>query len=275
MSTSARRADEYESFYREFDSGLMRQVRAEAYGEDIGQHSWVGTDELREDSHRLGLGPTSRLLDLGSGPCGPLTFLIAYSGCSGVGLELSASAIEVGRSRAAMLNVATRFSAQVADLNVPLPRDLGLFHAVLAIDVVLHLLDREALFREVAAALTPGGRFLVTDAGIITGAISSEEIRVRSVHGYTQFVPAGWNEARLEAAGFRLLDYENRTASVVRNAQGRLRALQNHRHELHQLTGVASFDRQIEYVSTVEALAARGALSRFMYLAEARPRNAG
>ena len=41
------RADGYESFYREFDSPLMRQIRREAYGEDIGQHSWVGAEELR------------------------------------------------------------------------------------------------------------------------------------------------------------------------------------------------------------------------------------
>jgi len=275
MTASVQRADEYESFYREFDSRLMRQVRAEAYGEDIGQHSWVDVGELREDSRRLVLGPTSRLLDLGSGPCGPLTFLVAQSGCFGVGLELSASAIEVGRLRAATLNVESRFSAYVADLNDPLPRNLGLFDAVLAIDIVLHLQDRDALFREVAAALTPGGRFLLTDAGVVTGAISNEEIRKRSIHGYTQFVPAGWNEALLESAGFHLLERENRTPSVVRNARGRKRALQNHRHELQELAGVASFDRQIEYVGTVEALAARGALSRFMYLAKVRRHDAG
>jgi hypothetical protein len=37
----------YEATYREFDSPLMRQIRREAYGEDIGQHSWVGAAELR------------------------------------------------------------------------------------------------------------------------------------------------------------------------------------------------------------------------------------
>jgi len=275
MATAAKRADEYELFYREFDSPLMRQLRAEAYGEDIGQHSWVDAGELREDSRRLRLGPRSRLLDLGSGPCGPLTFLIAHSGCHGVGLELSASAIEIGRSRATTLEVESRFTAYVADLNDPLPRDLGQFDAVLAIDIVLHLQERETLFRRVAAMLSPGGRFLLTDAGVITGAISNEEIRRRSIHGFTQFVPLGWNEAQLESAGFRLLECENRTPSVVRNAGGRLRALQGHQHELQQLTGVSSFEKQVEYVGTVEALAARGALSRFMYLAELRRQNAG
>lgn len=265
-----RRADKYEAFYREFNSTLMHLIREEAYGEDLGQHSWVGAIELRQDSLRLGLTPSCRLLDLGSGPCGPLTFLIVHSGCDGVGLELSPSAVEIGQTRAAALGIRDRFSALVVDLNEALPQDLGMFHAVLAIDVVLHLADREAMFREVAARLTPGGRFLFTDAGVITGAISNEEIRQRSVHGYTQFVPDGWNESKLESAGLRLIERENRTNSVVHNARGRIRAMQNHRDELIGLSGTAAFAQQIEYLIAVEELASRGSLSRFMYLAEAK-----
>src|SRR5207249_5010685 len=97
--------DGYESFYREFDSPLMRQIRREAYGEDIGQHSWVGTDEVRADIDGLNLSPSSRLVDLGCGPCGPLTFILATVGCSGTGVELSPSALRLGRTRAASLGI--------------------------------------------------------------------------------------------------------------------------------------------------------------------------
>ncbi|MEO8453486.1 MAG: hypothetical protein ABI647_27125 [Gemmatimonadota bacterium] len=54
----------YDQTYAAFDSSLMQRVRREAYGEDIGQHSWVTADELRSDLQRLGLTATSRLLDL-------------------------------------------------------------------------------------------------------------------------------------------------------------------------------------------------------------------
>ena len=83
INADAPRADQHESFYREFDSPLMRQIRREACGEDIGQHSWIGADELLQDARRLRLDPARRLLDLGSGPCGPLTFLIASFDCAG------------------------------------------------------------------------------------------------------------------------------------------------------------------------------------------------
>ena len=263
-------ADQYEAFYREFDSPLMRQLRREAYGEDIGQYSWVGADELRRDAQRLGLTPTSRLLDLGSGPCGPLTFLLATVGCAGVGLELSPAAIQVGYTRATALGVHDRFSAHAADLNEPLLSGLGTFDAVLAVDVVLHLRDRQALFREVTRVLRPGGRFLFTDAGILTGAVSNDEIHRRSMHGYTQFVPVGWNERLLAAVGLGVLETEDRTASVFRTATGRLAAFRNHRVELERLSGVAFFQRQEEYLTTVAELAQRGAVSRIMYLTEVR-----
>jgi cyclopropane fatty-acyl-phospholipid synthase-like methyltransferase len=268
-------ADQYESFYREFASPLMRQLRLEAYGEDIGQHSWVGADELRRDAQRLGLSASSRLLDLGSGPCGPLTFLLSTVGCTGVGLELSPSAIQVGYLRATALGVQERFSAHATDLNDPLPFGLGAFDAVLAVDVVLHLRDRQALFREVTKLLRPGGRFLFTDAGVISGAVSNDELQRRSVHGYTQFVPIGWNERLLDTVGLRVLETENRTASVFRNANGRLAALRNHREELERLSGVASFQSQNEYLTTVAELARRGAVSRIMYLTEVRSPSAG
>jgi SAM-dependent methyltransferase len=262
------RADGYEDFYREFDSPLMRQLRCEAYGEDIGQHSWVGAEELRRDIHRLKLSPSSRFLDLGCGPCGPLTLVLATVGCSGTGLDLSPSALRVGRARATSLGIDSLLSVQEADLNEPLPFGPRSFDAAMSLDVVLHLRDRSKLFHEVARVLAPGGRFLFTDAGVVTGSVSNDEVRKRSVHGYTQFVAAGWNETLLESAGLWLIETENRTMSVLKNASGRLAAMQTHRAELEQVSGAADLQSQQDYLEIVVELARREAVSRVMYLAE-------
>jgi cyclopropane fatty-acyl-phospholipid synthase-like methyltransferase len=262
------RADGYESFYREFDSPLMRRLRREAYGEDIGQHSWVSSEELRGDIHRLGLTPSSRLIDLGCGPCGPLTFVVANVGCRGLGVELSRSALQVGRRRAAELGIEELLAVQAADLNEPLPFARQMFDAAMSLDVVLHLRDRSRFFAEVVRLLAPGGRFLFTDAGVVTGAVSSEEVRKRSLHGYTQFVNPGWNERLLESAGFRLIETEDRTPSVLRNASGRLAAMRAHRAEIEEVSGAENFESQQDYLETVVALSQRRAMSRIMYLAE-------
>ena len=270
MTTSPdSRADGYESFYRDFDSPLMRQLRREAYGEDIGQHSWVSADELRGDIQRLALTPSSRFLDLGCGPCGPLAFVVANAGCHGTGVELSPSALRVGRARAAALGIESMFSVQEGDLNEPLPFVANSFDAVASLDVVLHLHDRASFFQDVARILRVGGRFLFTDAGVITGAVSNEDIRRRSVHGYTQFVVAGWNERLLARAGFRLVEWEDRTMSVLKNARGRLNAMQAHRAELEQLSGATAVAGQQDYLETLVDLSERKAVSRIMYLVEA------
>ena len=258
----------YDSLYDDFDSPLMRQVRSEAYGEDIGQHSWVLAEELRRDMPRLALSVSSQFLDLGCGACGPLTFVLGSVRCPGTGTDMSTSALAAGRIRAASLGLESLMTVREADLNDPLPFAAGTFHSVMSLDVVLHLRDRSRLFREVARTLVPGGRFLFTDAGVITGSVSDQEVLRRSIHGHTQFVAPGFNEHLLEAVGFRLLETEDRTASVLKSATGRRKARLAHRGELEQLEGRRAFERQQRYLDTVVELSQRGAVSRMMYLAE-------
>jgi hypothetical protein len=74
----------------------------------------------------------------------------------------------------------------------------------------------------------------------------------------------------LELAGFQLIDRNDRTASLLKNAEGRLGARLAHRAELEQLEGGSYFESQRRYLETVLGLAQRGALARMMYLAESR-----
>jgi len=232
----------------------MQQLRREAYGEDIGQHSWVTADELRSDIERLSLSASSRLIDVGCGPCGPLVFAVRSTGCTGKGVDVSASALVSGSARASAAGVQARIELLEADLNLPLPFDPRSFDAAISLDVVLHLRDRKAFFNEVARVLAPNGKFLFTDAGVIAGPISNEDIQRRSANGYTQFVPPGFNEEMLEAAGFRLIGKEDRTASVLLNASGRLRAMIAHRQAFEEAEGAEGFARQQHYLETLVEL---------------------
>lgn len=260
--------DAYKSIYTTFDSPLSRTLRQDAYGEDIGQHSWVTAEELRGDIARLRVSPSHRLLDLGCGPGGPLCFVVRSVGCRGTGLELSAAAVSAACARAASQGLDRLATFQQADLDAAISFEDGLFEAVMSLDVVLHLRDRGALFREVARVLVPGGRFLFTDAGVLTGSISSDEVAARSAHGFTQIAAPTFNERALERAGLRLLESEDRTASVSKNAEGRFRARIAHSAELERAEGPAGFELQQRYLESVISLSQRRALSRMMYLAE-------
>jgi SAM-dependent methyltransferase len=248
----------------------MRRLRAEAYGRDIGQHSWVTAEELEQDIPRLALSRASRFLDLGCGPCGPLAFITGQVGCHSTGTDSSEEALAAGRNRATSLGLDRLIALHQSDLNGPIPFVSGCFDAVMSLDVILHLRDRLEVFREVARVLVPGGRFLFTDAGVVTGSITDEEVRRRAIHGHTQMVPSGFNERMLETAGFRLIEHHDRTASLLKNATGRLAARLAHRAEIEPLEGSTYFERHQRYLETVVALSQRRALSRMMYLAESR-----
>jgi SAM-dependent methyltransferase len=258
----------YDRLYEDFDSPLMRQVRAEAYGKDIGQHSWVTAEELEQHVARLKLSPASRLLGLGCGPAGPLAFVVGMLRCRGIGVDLSAEAITAGRARTTALGLEKLITLQEADLNQPMPFVDRSLDAVMSLDVILHLRDRGRLFHDVARLLAPGGRFLFTDAGVITGPVSDAEIRLRSSYGSAQFVPPGCNEQLLERDGFHLLEQADGTTGLLKNATGRRAARLAHRDELEKLEGAAAFEKHQQYLETVINLGERGAMSRKIYLAE-------
>jgi cyclopropane fatty-acyl-phospholipid synthase-like methyltransferase len=258
----------YDGIYALFDSPVMQQMRREVYGEDIGQHSWVAAEDLRSDIKRLSLTDSSRLLDLGCGPGGPLVFAVEATGCIGLGLDVSEAALSLARARASDHSIQQKASFQKADLNTKLPCDDRSYDAVMSFDVMLHLRDRKSVFAEAARVLTPGGKFLFTDAGVISGAISNQEIEHRGSHGYTQFVPPGLNEELLRAAGFKVIAHEDRTAGAERIARGRLAALCAHKSEFEALAGKEAFERRRLYLDTMIAISERRALTREMYLAE-------
>ncbi len=260
----------YESLYQEFESPLMRELRRDAYGEDIGQHSWVTASDLRRDALRLGLSADGVLLDLGCGPCGPLTFLMKSLGCRGIGLDVSAAALRAGLARARSLGVEGRIRVQEANLDGPISLGVNCIDAAISLDVVLHLRDRLHAFLEIARVLKRGARLLFTDAGVVTGSISNEEVAARSMHGYSQFCAPGFNEFAIERAGFVMLETENRTAALLENAAGRISARQKHVAELERVEGASGFARYQDYLRSVIGMAERGALSRMMYLAELR-----
>ena len=63
--------DHYGAYYREFAADVYVEARRAAFGEDVGQNSWLTVDELERFVSRLQLQSTARLLDVGCGSGGP------------------------------------------------------------------------------------------------------------------------------------------------------------------------------------------------------------
>ncbi|MGY1663046.1 class I SAM-dependent methyltransferase [Geodermatophilus sp. SYSU D00705] len=153
-----------------FVAGLQ-QAREAAYpaGEYVGQESFMRAAEIRRLARRAGIGPGVSVLDLCCGVAGPGRLIVAELGCHYLGLDSSASAVEIARGLAGDLPCAFA-CAQVP----PLPD--GPFDVVLLLETMLAFPDKRALLAEVASALGPGGRFAFT---LEEGAPLTADERVR------------------------------------------------------------------------------------------------
>jgi SAM-dependent methyltransferase len=139
-----------------FDGALQR-ARLSAYprGEFVGQESFMGAREILDLAHRAGVVHGTTVLDLCCGVAGPGRFITRELGCSYLGVDLSASAVELARERAG--DLPCRF--EVAEIP-PLPP--GTHEVVLLLETMLAFPDKEPLLREIARTLAPGGRFAFT-----------------------------------------------------------------------------------------------------------------
>jgi SAM-dependent methyltransferase len=139
-----------------FITGLHR-AREAAYpaGEYVGQESFMRAAEIRRVAGRAGIGPSDSVLDLCCGTAGPGRLIAAETGCRYLGLDSSASALDIARGLAGTLPC--RFEQQEVP---PLPD--GPFDVVLLLETMLAFPDKAALLAEVARVLPHGGRFAFT-----------------------------------------------------------------------------------------------------------------
>jgi SAM-dependent methyltransferase len=82
--------DLYDNVYGDFGSEAEHAVRREAYGEDLGQSSWLTAAEWLGFADLLEIGPGSEVLEVGSGSGGPAVYLAAARGCRITGVDINA-----------------------------------------------------------------------------------------------------------------------------------------------------------------------------------------
>ena len=166
----------YDAVYGGFADEVNAAIRAEAFGEEIGQNSWLSADEHRTFFARLGLGASSEVLEVASGSGGPALFMVAETGCHVTGVDLHDEGVAAANAAAAAGGVESRARFLRADAREPLPFDDESFDALLCIDPVNHVYEREALLRDWHRVLRAGGRLLFTDPITVTGLIRREEM---------------------------------------------------------------------------------------------------
>jgi SAM-dependent methyltransferase len=138
-------------------AAALQRARTAAYppGEYVGQESFMSAGEIRQLAYKAAIGPGVCVLDLCCGVAGPGRLITAELGCHYLGLDESASALEIARDLAGDL------PCHFEQAHVP-PLPDRRFEVVLLLETMLAFPDKRSLVGEVARALEPGGRFAFT-----------------------------------------------------------------------------------------------------------------
>ena len=145
----------------------------------------------------LGITAESNALEIGSGSGRYALQVASATGCRIVGVDVNDPGVQNANQLAASQNLAERVLFEKCDASQPLRYGEATFDAVFSNDVLCHIPGRDKLLRGLFRVLKPGGRLLFSDALVIGGVISHQEIAARSSIGYFLFSPPGENERTL------------------------------------------------------------------------------
>lgn len=259
--------DLYDSAYGNFAATVYEQVRREAFGEDIGQNSWLTADEYLRFFKWLELESTSNVLEIACGSGGPVLFMARTTGCRILGIDNNENAVSTANKIAQEQGLDSQVRFELANANQPLPFEDETFDSIVCIDAINHLPNRSQVFAEWHRVLKPDGRILFTDPIVVTGLLSSEEIAIRSSIGYFLFAPVGEDERLIKEAGFELLRCEDVTENEARVSKQWLEARARRRDDLIKIEGEKTFEGLQQFLAVVYRLSSERRLSRFVFAA--------
>ncbi|HMN44040.1 MAG TPA: class I SAM-dependent methyltransferase [Povalibacter sp.] len=249
------------------DAQLLAEIRREAFGDDIGQNSWLTLDEYDRFIAWLNLRPGQQVLEVACGSGGPTLYLGDQTDCNVVGIDADEHAVAMACRLADGRRVGSA-NFRAVDANAPLPFDNGSFDALVCIDSLNRFPQRLSMLWEWHRVVKPGARVMFTDPAVITGPVSGEQLAQRSGVGSFVFVPQGTNEQLLELAGFRPLSQQDVTGNAALVSGRWHRARERHRSELLDVEGRERFEGRQAFLAVVHRLASERRLSRVAYLAE-------
>jgi ubiquinone/menaquinone biosynthesis C-methylase UbiE len=262
------KVDLYDNAYGNYDTEVYQQIRVETYGDDLGQTSWVTTEESNEIPRMLVLTSSSYVLEIGCGSGRYALQVAATVGCRVLGVDINGAGIQTANQLARARRLARQARFAHCDASEKLPFGDATFDAAFANDVLCHVPGRPGILRELFRVVRAGGKFLYSDALIIAGTISHQEIANRSLIGYYIFSPPGENERLLEKQGFRLLSVTDTSKNAAAIAKRWHDARQKRTDALLAIEGDQNFQGLQQFLSTVHALTGEGRLRRYLYLAE-------
>jgi cyclopropane fatty-acyl-phospholipid synthase-like methyltransferase len=221
------------------------------------QYHYFGTGAVDEAARLLGIGPQSRVLDVGSGIGGPARHLASTTGCEVVALELQPDLHSTATDLTRRCALEDHVQHVCGDILGPLP-SIGTFHCIVSFLCFLHIADHERLFSVCRHLLRESGQIFVEDFVQRQEPTSRQRDDLRLKLACPSLPDASTYEDQLRRAGFVLSHVEDLTRSWRDFTAERLslfRAARARQIEVHGVDIVNGLD---DFYATVAGLFADG-----------------
>jgi sarcosine/dimethylglycine N-methyltransferase len=226
----------------------------------LDQWHYHGTDAIRDAAAFLGLGPASRVLDIGSGIGGPARFLAHTTGCHVTALELQPELHRVGLDLTRRSGLADRVTHLCGDaLEQPLSQQA--FDAVISFLAIVHIPHRPDLMKRVRDALRPGGQCYIEDLACRAPFTPRDlDDLHRVVHGVSVTSIEGY-AGDLRQAGLFDVVATDLTDDWAPYAAGRLAGWRHDREAYSAVSGQEAWAAQDLFYTVIDRLYRSGSLA--------------
>jgi cyclopropane fatty-acyl-phospholipid synthase-like methyltransferase len=223
------------------------------------QFHYHGVDAVRAAVGLIGLGRSSRVLEIGSGLGGPARYLAQTVGCHVTALELQQELHDIALELTRRCNLTKRVTHLRGDA-LTYPLEVGGFDAAVSWLAVHHIPDRPHLMERLAHAIRPGGHVYIED--LVVRDISSREdfVKMRNTLYARSLTDVDAFAQDLDDAGFDEIDIADMTASWATYTASRTRAFREAHARHARVHGEVIASRLERFFTDVERLFARGVL---------------
>ena len=235
----------------------------------LDQWHYHGTEAVEFAAHRLQIGPTSHVLDLGSGIGGPARYLADRYGCRVTAVELQSELNAIAEDltrRSGLAGLVTHVCDDAAAHRFP----EASFSVAVSWLAILHMPDRRRLFRNIAPSLEVGGKLLIEDlcSRKPFSAPDLHDLR-HVVYGITVTSVDAY-VADLASAGLTSVQVEDLTPDWAPYAAQRLTAWRANRAEYVRVHGAAAYAGQERFYAVIDRLYESGSLGGVRLIASRR-----
>lgn len=217
----------------------------------------TATDRLTDlVADRLGLTGPGRVLDVGCGSGKASIRISIERGFHVTGITVSNHQLQLARAHRQGEELPGRASFHLADA-MELPFEDSSFDGAYAIESILHMRNKNAVFNHLARVLRPGARLIVADLyqdGEISGKDADRQVQSNRLFQTPPLITADMYREYVHRAGLQLVEFTDIRENVRRSfhsltAAARQAALTFGGEISSQLTAAAHFVEQSSVIS--------------------------